>query len=62
MASTTSKNKSSDGQGFGVFTRGEQEVTAWSAEEAVRYRFEGWQETQPAAAENREGQELSDQA
>lgn len=52
----TSSKKQPVGQEFGVFSRGEgadtQTVTAYTVEDAVRYRFDGWQEVAPAAPEN----------
>lgn len=50
----SSSKKKDDGQGFGVFQKGEDgpTVVASTIQEAVYYRYEGWQEVAPAAAEN----------
>lgn len=54
MATSSSKKKD-DGQGFGVFRKGDDgpTVIAYTVQEAVSYRFEGWQEIAPASAENK---------
>lgn len=44
-----------DGIAFGQFTHPEDKkrtVIAYSLDDAVAYRFNGWQEVKPAAAEN----------
>lgn len=42
----------SKAEGFGVFKKDDQQVVAWSIDEAVRYRFDGWEEVAPALPEN----------
>lgn len=44
--------KQPEGQAFGVFKKDDREVIANSVDEAVYYRFNGWQEVAPASPDN----------
>lgn len=57
MATRSKKDtdgQDTDGREFGVFQKDDARVTAWTVEDAVRYRFDGWEEIVPASPENRE--------